>query len=41
MRGFIFEHALNPKIKEESPYVFASQYQQDPQPAGGGIFKKE
>ncbi len=29
------------KIKEESPYVFAAQYQQDPQPAGGGLFKKE
>lgn len=29
------------KIKQDSPYVFASQYQQDPQPAGGGIFKKE
>jgi predicted phage terminase large subunit-like protein len=24
-----------------SPYVFAAQYQQDPQPAGGGIFKSE
>lgn len=43
-------HALYPqlhdeaallKIKEESPYVFSSQYQQDPQPAGGGIFKSE
>jgi phage terminase large subunit-like protein len=29
------------KMKEESPYNFASQYQQNPQPAGGGIFKKE
>jgi predicted phage terminase large subunit-like protein len=29
------------KMKEESPYVFASQYQQNPQPAGGGIFKPE
>jgi predicted phage terminase large subunit-like protein len=29
------------KMKEESPYVFAAQYQQDPQPAGGGIFKRD
>lgn len=29
------------KMKEESPYVFAAQYQQDPQPVGGGIFKEE
>ena len=29
------------KMQQEMPYVFASQYQQDPQPAGGGIFKKE
>lgn len=29
------------RMKEESPYNFASQYQQDPQPAGGGIFKPE
>lgn len=29
------------KMKETMPYVFASQYQQDPQPAGGGIFKTE
>lgn len=43
-------NALNPKMhtretllrmKEETPYEFASQYQQDPQPAGGGIYKKE
>lgn len=27
--------------REKSPYVFASQYQQDPIPAGGGIFKPE
>jgi predicted phage terminase large subunit-like protein len=26
-------------MQEKSPYVFASQYQQDPTPAGGGIFK--
>ena len=26
-------------LQEYSPYVFWSQYQQDPQPAGGGIFK--
>jgi predicted phage terminase large subunit-like protein len=29
------------KIKETSPYEFASQYQQNPQPSGGGIFKPE
>ena len=29
------------KLQEDSPYVFAAQYQQDPQPAGGGIFKPE
>ena len=29
------------KMKNDSPYVFAAQYQQDPQPAGGGIFKPE
>jgi len=29
------------KMKEESPYVFAAQYQQDPQPAGGGIFNPD
>lgn len=29
------------KMKEIMPYDFAAQYQQDPQPAGGGIFKKE
>lgn len=29
------------KMQDESPYNFASQYQQDPQPAGGGIFKRE
>jgi len=43
-------NALNPamhtfealkKMEKESPYVFASQYQQNPQPAGGGIFKPE
>lgn len=43
-------NALNPgmhdvpaliKMERESPYVFASQYQQNPQPAGGGIFKPE
>lgn len=33
-------HALK-KMQNESPYVFSAQYQQDPQPAGGGIFKKE
>jgi predicted phage terminase large subunit-like protein len=43
-------NSLNPAIKpvealrlmqENQPYVFASQYQQDPSPAGGGIFKPE
>ena len=28
------------KMQEENPYVFSSQYQQDPLPAGGGIFKE-
>lgn len=37
---------LNPKemllnLKEKSPYVFSSQYQQEPQPAGGSVFKEE
>lgn len=41
-------NALDPQVKtaeelkrlsEYSPYVFFAQYQQDPQPAGGGIFK--
>lgn len=27
--------------QDVTPYVFASQYQQNPQPAGGGIFKTE
>jgi len=27
--------------QEHNPYVFSSQYQQDPQPAGGGIFKPD
>jgi hypothetical protein len=27
------------KLKDMNEYVFYSQYQQDPQPAGGGIFK--
>ena len=26
-------------MREKQPYVFASQYQQDPMPAGGGLFK--
>jgi hypothetical protein len=43
-------HALAPNIitkeeldiyKETSPYIFYSQYQQQPQPAGGSLFKKE
>lgn len=29
------------KMQEESPYNFAAQYQQDPQPSGGGIFQRE
>lgn len=29
------------KMEKENPYVFASQYQQNPQPAGGGIFRPE
>jgi len=29
------------KMQEIEPYVFAAQYQQDPQPAGGGIYKEE
>jgi hypothetical protein len=37
---------LHPKeallqIEKNTPYVFAAQYQQNPQPAGGGIFKPE
>lgn len=28
-------------MQEKMPYEFAAQYQQDPQPAGGGIFKPE
>jgi len=28
-------------LQKVSPYVFASQHQQDPQPAGGGIFRRE
>lgn len=36
---------VNPKsqlllMKEKQPYVFASQYQQDPMPAGGGLFQE-
>lgn len=27
-------------MKERQPYVFCSQYQQDPQPAGGSLFKE-
>lgn len=29
------------KMQETMPYVFASQYMQDPLPSGGGIFKPE
>lgn len=28
-------------MQDKSPYVFASQYQQNPQPAGGGIFRPD
>jgi predicted phage terminase large subunit-like protein len=28
-------------MQEKSPYVFASQYQQDPMPAGGALFKRD
>ncbi len=43
-------NVLHPKVhpremllieEKTNPYVFASQYQQNPQPAGGGIFKPE
>lgn len=29
------------KMEHESPYTFYAQYQQNPQPAGGGIFKRD
>ena len=29
------------KMREESPYIFSAQYQQQPSPSGGGIFKPE
>lgn len=29
------------RMRDNSPYVFSSQMQQDPQPAGGGIFRPE
>ncbi len=29
------------KMQETMPYVYSSQYQQDPMPAGGGIFKPD
>lgn len=28
------------EMKETTPYIFAAQHQQNPQPAGGGLFKK-
>lgn len=46
----VHDNVLNPSVKsrddliimrDTSPYVFASQYQQNPIPAGGGIFKRE
>jgi len=33
-------HQLQEK-QEKNPYVFASQFQQDPIPAGGALFKPE
>jgi hypothetical protein len=44
--GFALYPEVNPleqlrAKKETSPYVFASQYQQDPIPAGGALFKPE
>lgn len=33
--------AMLRQMERESPYVFAAQMQQNPQPAGGGIFKPE
>jgi predicted phage terminase large subunit-like protein len=44
--GNALHPAVTPKdellnLQEKSPYVFASQYQQDPLPSGGGIFKPE
>jgi predicted phage terminase large subunit-like protein len=29
------------KMKEREPYVFSSQYQQNPLPAGGGLYKRD
>jgi hypothetical protein len=29
------------RMEQDSPYEFCSQYQQEPSPAGGGIFQKE
>jgi len=29
------------QMKADNPYVFAAQMQQNPQPAGGGVFKKD
>jgi predicted phage terminase large subunit-like protein len=29
------------EMKEHQPYVFSAQYQQEPQPAGGSLYKKE
>jgi predicted phage terminase large subunit-like protein len=37
--AFSKEHLL--KLKEFSPYVFASQHQQNPIPAGGALFKPD
>jgi hypothetical protein len=45
-----YNNALDPRIhtseqllkmQEQEPYTFAAQYQQNPQPSGGGIFKPD
>ena len=38
---FPIRHSVNDliKMRDTQPYIFAAQYQQDPQPAGGGLFK--
>lgn len=33
--------AMLKEIEKKNPYVYAAQYQQNPQPSGGGIFKPE
>jgi predicted phage terminase large subunit-like protein len=44
--GNILAPNLTPKdmldnMDDQSPYVYAAQYQQNPMPAGGGIFKRD